>query len=69
MWFLYTDVIFYVTCTVSNNGFIVVVPRFRVHFPLSEVGLYFIYKSFLELTVLPKLNVMGTLNTLQTSDN
>jgi hypothetical protein len=54
---------------VINNGFIVIVPHFLVHFPLSEIGLYLIGKSFLELTVLPKINVMCMLNTHQTSDN
>jgi len=54
---------------VINNGFIFIVPLFLVRFPLSEVGLYLICKSFLELTVLPKHNVICTLNTPQTSDN
>jgi hypothetical protein len=54
---------------VINNGFIVIVPHFLVHFPLFEVGLYLMYKSFLELTVLPTLNVMCTLNTRETSEN
>jgi len=61
--------ILYCMYSVINNGFIVIVPRFLVHFPISKVGLYLICKSFLELTVLPKLNVICTLNTPQTSDN
>ena len=55
--------------SVINNGFMVIVPGFQFHFPLFEVGLFLSCKSFLELTVLPKLNVICTLNTPETSDN
>jgi branched-subunit amino acid transport protein len=60
-----SNILCFMYCVI-NNGFIVIVSRFLFHFPLSDVRLYLIYKSFLEFTELPEPNVMHTLNSPQT---